>query len=625
MARNNHIVKLGLFLLAALLLAIFIGTYIFPIYFSGDDADLLLAGKYFCQHISSIFSLSTPLGQIREVSRMLMWYYYRPLDRILWAASFALFGFNPTPLHAVEIFLFIIAVYNLFKVTNYISGLNNRLPGFICIFSLLALFYPFDKTLLTFLAHGNTFLMLFFMSFSFVYFLEAYQNNNEKKMAWGMFFALLAFFSKEWSFYAIPAMLVIYFYLNWAKADIAQRRIALKISAFLFISLTAVLILQFIFRKNPYAEKTPNLLDTDYFLLNLQYFISLSGVVFPILLLSLVSLWAFRNKGQLLALIWSVIMLLPALFYKNLCVQTSLHYLFLTVMGLSIFIGIGIYLVINESYLLSTRKTKIAWYDNKYPSNLLLLFRQLFLLPIALFCAISVSANTYKYLKDDIRFCSNDFRLKNASFKKALASAQDSLFFVTDALKQKTYMELLYAAGRNDVQVRLLDINSIEQAKTGQNLIRNGNFETDLNGWVVNFKRMFSLTDKFVFNGAKSLEIDLEALSKISNDFVEVVQEVKVKPGQLYLFGGWANLSDDFSGHFWIEVKDKRDWRLGNYVAMVLKEPNVRESRWKLIQNYFIPKAENLVVVACRGYAPVKGKIYISGIFLYPANINLLD
>lgn len=140
MMRNSHVVKSLLLLLAALSLAIFISVYIFPVYFYGDDADLLLGGKYFSGNVISIFSLSAPTGQIAEASRMLMWYYYRPLDRILWAASFALFGFNPIPLHAVEIFLFIFTLYNLFKVTNYLSGSKNKLPGFLCVFSLLVFF-----------------------------------------------------------------------------------------------------------------------------------------------------------------------------------------------------------------------------------------------------------------------------------------------------------------------------------------------------------------------------------------------------------------------------------------------------------------------------------------------------
>jgi hypothetical protein len=340
--------------------------------------------------------------------------------------------------------------------------------------------------------------------------------------------------------------------------------------------------------------------------------------------LGLLSLCVFRNKGQITSLLWSVITLIPALFYKNLCVQSSLHYFFLAVIGLSIFIGIGIYLAINELYLLLMGRTKITWYENNYLSNLWLLCRQVFLLPIILCFAVVVSFNNYKCLKDDIKKYAKSFRLQKESFERAVSSEHNSSFFVTDDLKQKTYVELLNMAGRKDVQIKVLNEGIIEASKTGENIIKNGSFESDLENWGINFRRMFTVSDKVSHNGAKSLEINLEELSKVSSDFVEVKQDIKVKPGQPYLFGASLNLSSDFSGHFWIEIRDKRGWRYGYYIAPLMKEPNIKDPRWITIQNYFIPTAEEFQIV-CRGFAPIKGKIYIDEIFLYPAKINILD
>ncbi|MGD0336059.1 MAG: carbohydrate binding domain-containing protein [Candidatus Omnitrophota bacterium] len=612
-------------LLIALFLSILIGIYVFPVYFHGDDVNMLLEAKYFSRNVFSVFSLSAPAGQIYKNQRMLMWYYYRPLERLLWVVSFMLFGLNPTPLHVIEIFLFIISLYGLFKITDYLAGLRGKMPAFLCIFVLLILFYPFDKVLLTFLSHSNTFLMLFFMSLSLANLLSAYYNEDQKRMSWGIFLALLAFISKEWSFYALPAVPIIYFYLKWKESNIAQRRIILKTNALLFAGLTATLVLQFLFRNNPYAEKASNLLSIQCFLLNTQYFISINSKVLPLFILSLFSLPVFRDKGQITSLLWSGITLIPALLYKNLCVQTSLHYFFLPVTGLSVFIGISVYLLINELYLLLAHRTKIEWYKEKYFSNIALLFRHLVLMPLILCYTIYISFGDYKYFKNDIKSIVEAARIKKQILQKASLSQQNSMFFVTDEFKQKDYEGLLYLLGRSDVQIKVLDAADVAQFKTGENLIKNNSFESDFEGWTVNFKRMVLLSDQSAFSGRKSVEVDLGSLSNVSSDFVELTQDIKVKPGQPYIFGGRVNLSDDFNGHFWIEIRDKRHWRYGNYAAASMKEPNIREPHWTLIQNYFVPTAENLMIIACRGYAPVKGKIRIDGIFLYPVRISILD
>jgi hypothetical protein len=625
MPQTNKIFKLVFISTIALLVSVFISAYIFPTYFSGDDADMLVGAKYFSKHIVSIFSIFAPQARISTVSPMLMWHYYRPLERLLWTVYFIFFGINPVPLHVIEIFLFIITLYNLFRITSYLSALPSKTPSFLCVLILLTLFYPFNKALLTFLSHSNTILMLFFLSASLNYLFLAYHKEDQKRMLWGIFFALLAFLSKEWALYALPSLLIIYFYLKWQESTIIQKRIILKTSAFIFLSLTIMCILQFLFRRNAYSERMSNLLNAEPFLFHFQYFLSAGKTALPLFILSLFSLAAFRNKGQITVLLWSAITLIPALLYKNLYMQSSLHYMALTVIGLSIFMGISLYLLINESYELITRRMRMDWYKDKYSSALLLLFRQLVLLPVVLCYVAIFSLSGYKDFKSDIKYFSENFRRQKQNFEKAYFSRKNSIFFVTGELKKTFYAGMLQASGRGDVTIDILNSEAAGLLKSGENLIKNSGFESDFEGWRIDYKGVFRISDTVFFSGSKSMEIDLESLSKFSDNFVELRQQVKVKPGQIYLFGGWINASSGFNGHFCIEIRDIKGWQYANYKASLIKEPDTSGSGWNLIQNYFIPATEDLLVIACRGSAPTKGKIYIDGIFLYPIKNNLLD
>jgi len=234
------------------------------------------------------------------------------------------------------------------------------------------------------------------------------------------------------------------------------------------------------------------------------------------------------------------------------------------------------------------------------------------------------SINTTKLFMGIIKEKTTEYNLKKYNLEKALSSPKNSVFYVTDELIQQFYKTLLYISNHQDVSIAVFDIDTMSSdIKRRENIIKNNGFELGFSDWEIDFKEPFILSEKDVFRGNKSLEIDMDLINKVSTNFVDVFQDLKVKPGKYYLFGGWIK-TENFDGRMWIEVRDKRGFKYGNWAAFYIR-PFQPKNDWVSIKQLFAPETENLTYVVLRALSPVKGKVYIDDLFLLPIQEDFLE
>lgn len=610
------------------LVSVAIDSYVSPAYFKSDDADMLLCAKYFISHPLSIFSVVAPPAHLYEASNMAMWNYYRPVERILWVTSLRIFGFNPKPIHILEIALFICAIYNLFKLTNFFSGAQNKNAGLLFVTAFFSLFPRFIGSTLNFISHSNTILMLFFSTSSLVKFISSYRERSQRRLIYAMLLALLAFLSKEWAFYLLPSVLLLYFYLSWNDSDKSQKRIIFKSVVFIYICLIAACLLWHEFRKNVYRADLAYFFNMRYIIFNLSFIKNyFTNSIWLLSLFSVVSFIAFRHKAQVISLYWSAIMLIPALFYKHLCNYETVHYLMPSTIGLSIFISIGVYLNIKNIIFFLRRKDKTGWFDNLYQKNYLgnlLTLLNIVLAPMAIIMMVVSFANSCNYFIKNSQDRRSEYYFRKNSFETALLSRENSYFLVENKAAREFYSTMLYAAGRKDVVINIFDADIMRDIRVGENILKNGDFESGFDSWRIDSRGLASISRSQVFRGSSSLGVDMRSINKISTNFIDVQQDVTVEPGKVYLFGGRIK-SEDFSGRMWIEIRDKRGFAHGNWISTFYAPLKKGDNDWVLVQDFFVPGARELTFVVLRMLAPVSGKVYIDDLFLLPAQGSFLE
>ena len=89
------------------------------------------------------------------------------------------------------------------------------------------------------------------------------------------------------------------------------------------------------------------------------------------------------------------------------------------------------------------------------------------------------------------------------------------------------------------------------------------------------------------------------------------------------MFGGWLK-ANEFDGRFWIETRDARGWQFGNCAARYFKDMNGVDEGWTLVSGFFAPQAEAVTFVVVRTRTPLKGKISLKELFLFPVNEGML-
>lgn len=628
MSKISKTTKLFLLICAVVLMSVAVDNYVSPVHFKSDDADMLLCAKYFISHPLLIFSVAAPPARLYEASNMAMWNYYRPVERILWAASFRIFGFNPKPIHILEIALFIFAIYNLFTLTNFFSGTQNKIVGLLFVAVFFSLFPQFTGSILNFISHSNTILMLFFLTSSLVKFLSAYRERSQRRLIYAMLLALLAFLSKEWAYYLLPLVLLLYFYLNWNDSDKSQKRIIFRSVVFIYVCLIATCLLWHEFRKNVYRADLAYFFNIQYVIFNLSFIKnSFANSIWLFSLSSVLSFLVFRHRAQTVSLCWAVIMLIPALLYKYLCNYETVHYLLLSIIGLSIFISMGVYLNMKNVLFLLERRGKADWLNNFYQGNYLanlLTLLNIVLAPVVIIMMVISFAGSCKYFIKNSQDRRSEYSFRKNSFEMALLSRENSYFLVASKAAKVFYSTMLYAAGRKDVVINIFDADIIGGIKAGENILKNGGFESGLDNWRIDSKGLVSLSRSQVFRGSDSLEVDMYSINKISTNFIDVLQDVNVEPGKVYLFGGWVK-AEDFNGRMWIEIRDKGGFRYGNWIAPFSMPLKKGDNNWVLVQDFFVPKARELTFVVLRVLAPVSGKVYIDDLFLFPAQGRFLE
>lgn len=626
--KKNNIL---LAVLITLLASIVISNYVFPVYFKSDDADMLACAQYFTKHSISILNIFSYPKPLYETVNMAMWNYYRPLERIIWTIFFALFSFNPHPLHILEIFLLIWSIYNLSKITNILSGLPTKITGMLFILVMITIFPEFFTSLLNFISHSNTFLMLFFISLSLLNLLSAFHTGTRKKIFWGILFSVCAFLSKEWSYYAIPSVLFFYFCFYWDRASNQQKRQVLKTSVLLLFILIILFLVQEMFRTNtPYRSNLKYFLSLRYVGLNFAYYKSLllNNNAWVLIIFSLLSLLSYRNRGQIICFAWAIINLLPVLFFRNLCNNETLHYFILNIIGLAMFFSISLYLSIQDVLYSIRAKNFDYWFIKSYKRsfflNLVMILNYIFI-PIASLAILISSVNTPQYFLKVRKQTQADFFLRKRNFEKVLHAANDASFYVASEAARIFYKTMSYVHERTDINIILLDLGNLENVKIGGNILQNGSFEAGFDEWRVDAGKLFNFSQTQIFKGKRVLEVDLDAINRISTNFIDIYQDVKVMPGQIYLFGGLVK-GENFDGRMWFEIREKRGFQYGSWSAHFFSPGGGKnENSWVRVCNLFVSPVEDLTFVTLRLLSPLRGKVYLSGLFITPVRGNFLD
>ncbi len=119
---------------------------------------------------------------------------YRPLVKATYAVEYSMFGWNPHISHFINVMLYALACCVILKVLAGVFG--QRYFTIIFIGLLIYIAHPVHTEVVASLKNRDELLVLLFVFLSVYQFISYSSENDKKNFAFGMFFFLLALFSK---------------------------------------------------------------------------------------------------------------------------------------------------------------------------------------------------------------------------------------------------------------------------------------------------------------------------------------------------------------------------------------------------------------------------------------------
>lgn len=214
-----------------------------------DDYSVILENTVTQQGVKAIpeiFSSSYRSGYTLSTDEL-----YRPLPKSIFAISWQLFGDNPMPLHLLNILLYSLTGFLLFRFC--LRLFNHQLFAFVT--SLLFIAHPIHTEVVANIKSMDEILSFLFCILSANMLLNYYSKGKTSSILFGAIFFLIALFSKESSitFLAVYPLLIILF-----KPDTSQPKKSpsstLSIVLYLAVTLIFLLVRTSILNKIPHGD-----------------------------------------------------------------------------------------------------------------------------------------------------------------------------------------------------------------------------------------------------------------------------------------------------------------------------------------------------------------------------------
>ena len=269
--------------------------------------------------------------------------FYRPLTNVFYGLNYFLFGLNPLGYYFINILLYLLSLFFLYKIVDFVA--KNKTIAFISIV-LFLLYFPANSGVLSIINNLATALQGFFFLSSFYFYLIFSSSTSKKQAVFHYLFSLILFLcgmlSKE------SALMLIFLLLIH---DLIFRKESFKILGFIsrlapYILITAVVL---IIKTNigalyPFTEATGDYYRYCLGLNIIKHFFYYSAFLLVPFLILFVSLLLIRLLNRQLkykpidptlfvfGFSWFFINMLPYLPFKT---GEQLGWMYLSSMGLT--------------------------------------------------------------------------------------------------------------------------------------------------------------------------------------------------------------------------------------------------------------------------------------------------
>jgi hypothetical protein len=188
--------------LIVILLTLFILFQALPVHFFTDDAEWLLAAKYYCSRPLEIFS---PLRSAELYTNHTS-FSYRIGSRIFWTVCYALTGVNPVSYNILDGILFLFLILSIYQITYLLSN-SPAASSLACLFFLLT---PSNYKLVQWLGITSSLPLL---NFALYFLFKLIKEHKPGNLFAALPMVLIALASDCLNIFLIPALFIVFFLL----------------------------------------------------------------------------------------------------------------------------------------------------------------------------------------------------------------------------------------------------------------------------------------------------------------------------------------------------------------------------------------------------------------------------
>ncbi|MDP2940701.1 MAG: tetratricopeptide repeat protein [Candidatus Omnitrophota bacterium] len=134
--------------------------------------------------------------------------FYRPLQAVLHAIDYSIFGLNPAGYHLTSIILHILVSLAIYWFVYLLFSSE----GISLLTSLLFVLHPVHTEAVSYISGVSDLLSLLFILLTLIFYIKSYYGNNARLYILALLFFVLALFSKE-NALILPALILIFHYV----------------------------------------------------------------------------------------------------------------------------------------------------------------------------------------------------------------------------------------------------------------------------------------------------------------------------------------------------------------------------------------------------------------------------